>query len=277
MGAECTQQFGQVPQQVFHEDNSIIHVGGDYEGDPSRRPLTYDEVQALFDAADARVGLIRSRGGRKGAMTALRDAAMLKFCYAYGLRRSEVVHSDVVDLRRNSKMDEFGRFGALSVRYGKASRGRRTQAAHCVNGSGDELDRRCSRSLSHRGAPTVSRGQQPGVVVDRAGAPESARACSMWRSRPYAMSPASIRLWICTRCVIPLSPIWWSLTIRSDLSRSKSGIRSPRRLRSTSGVSNEYRNRLISQSMQSRYGHHFDRGGRDEADGLRVASAHEDG
>ena len=26
------------------------------------------------------------------------------------------------------------------------------------------------------------------------------------------------------------------------------------------GVSNEYRNRLISQSMQSRYGHHFTRG-----------------
>jgi len=119
--AECAQQFDQTPQQVFHEDNSILHVG-EYEGDPSRRPLTYDEVQALFDAADARVGTIRARG-RKGATAALRDAAMLKFVYAFGLRRNEAAHADVVDLRRNAKMPELGRFGAFSVRYGKASRG----------------------------------------------------------------------------------------------------------------------------------------------------------
>lgn len=119
--ADCAQQFGQTPQQVFHDDNSILHVG-EYEGDPSRRPLTYDEVHALFDAADGRVETIRSRG-RKGAMTALRDAAMLKFIYAYGLRRNEAAHADVVDLRRNSKMGDFGRFGSFTVRHGKASRG----------------------------------------------------------------------------------------------------------------------------------------------------------
>lgn len=118
---ECTQQFGQMPRQVFHEDNSIVHVG-EYEGDPSRRPLTYDEVQALFDAADARVETIRARG-RKGVTTALRDAAMLKFVYAYGLRRNEAAQADVVDLRRNSKMSEFGRFGSFTVRHGKATRG----------------------------------------------------------------------------------------------------------------------------------------------------------
>ncbi len=44
-----------------------------------RRPLTHDEVQALF------------------------DAAMLGFCYAYGLRRSELCGIDLVDLRSNAK------------------------------------------------------------------------------------------------------------------------------------------------------------------------------
>ena len=73
--------------QIFHEWNSVAHVA-EYEGRRARRPLTYDEVQALFDAADARVEQIRARG-RKGALAALRDAAMLKTVYAYGLRRRE--------------------------------------------------------------------------------------------------------------------------------------------------------------------------------------------
>jgi len=35
--AECLERFGQVPQQVFHEDNRAAHVV-DYEGRPGRRP-----------------------------------------------------------------------------------------------------------------------------------------------------------------------------------------------------------------------------------------------
>ena len=88
-GTECQERFGRAPEQVFHEENSIVHVT-DYEGDPSRRPLTYDEVQALFDAADGQAARISARR-RKGAITAIRDAALLKFVYAYGLRRSEAV------------------------------------------------------------------------------------------------------------------------------------------------------------------------------------------
>ena len=99
----------------------MAHVG-EYEAQPGRRPLTYDEVQALFDAADARAEEIRARG-RKGALTALRDAALLKTVYAYGLRRREACGLDLADFRRNPKAAQFGRFGGLFVRYGKASRG----------------------------------------------------------------------------------------------------------------------------------------------------------
>ena len=117
----CGERFGRRPVQVFHEWNSVAHVS-EYEGAPARRPLTYDEVQALFDAADGRVDEIRARG-RKGALAALRDAAVLKTVYAYGLRRREASGLDLADLRHNPKAPQYGRHGGLFVRWGKASRG----------------------------------------------------------------------------------------------------------------------------------------------------------
>ena len=86
---------------IFHEGNSVLH-SVEYEGDPRRRPLTYDEVQELFDAADARPQRIHGKG-RKGTLTALRDTAALKTIYAYGTRRTESSKVDLVDLRRHRK------------------------------------------------------------------------------------------------------------------------------------------------------------------------------
>ena len=119
--AKCLEMFGSAPRQILHEWNTIGHTT-EYEGDPGRRPLTYDEVQALFDAADARVAEIRSRR-RKGELTAMRDSAVLKTVYAYGLRRQETVGLDVADWRRNPKVPAYGRFGAAFVRWGKSSNG----------------------------------------------------------------------------------------------------------------------------------------------------------
>jgi integrase/recombinase XerC len=117
----CLERFGEAPQKVFHEGNSVQHTV-EYEGDPRRRPLTYDEVQALFDAADARARRIRGQG-RKGALCALRDAAVLKTVYAFGIRRTEASRLDVVDLRHNRKVPRFGDVGCVMVRFGKAQRG----------------------------------------------------------------------------------------------------------------------------------------------------------
>ena len=119
--AKCLELFGCAPQQILHEWNTISHVT-EYEGDPARRPLTYDEVQALFDAADGRVEEIQSRH-RKGALTAMRDSAMLKTVYAFGLRRQETAGLDVADWRRNPKVAAYGRFGGVFVRWGKSSNG----------------------------------------------------------------------------------------------------------------------------------------------------------
>jgi len=117
----CVERFGQAPEQILHEWNSVTHVT-EFEGQPGRRPLTYEEVQALFDAADGLVEDKRARG-RKGALTAMRDSALLKGFYAYGVRRQEMVGLDLADLRRNPKMPQYGRLGALFVRYGKSSNG----------------------------------------------------------------------------------------------------------------------------------------------------------
>jgi integrase len=119
--ATCVERFGQAPVQILHEANTIEHVN-EYEGQPGRRPLTYDEVQALFDAADARVEEIRARH-RKGVVAAMRDAAMLKSAYAYGLRRREVCGLDLADLRHNPKVPSYRRCGGLFVRWGKSSNG----------------------------------------------------------------------------------------------------------------------------------------------------------
>ena len=118
---QCMERFGTHPVQVCHEWNTLPHLQ-DYESKPGRRPLTRAELQALFDHADAQVSRLLEEH-RKGALPAFRDATLLKVTYAWGLRASEAVGLDVTDFYRNAKAPQFGEFGVLEVRHGKASRG----------------------------------------------------------------------------------------------------------------------------------------------------------
>jgi len=118
---QCMELFGTHPVQVCHEWNTAIHVA-DHEARPAVRPLTRDEVQALFDHADDHVDFARS-SKRKGWLTLFRDATLFKVIYAYGLRRREVAMLDLHDFTRNPKALEFARFGVCNVRWGKSSRG----------------------------------------------------------------------------------------------------------------------------------------------------------
>lgn len=117
----CDRQFGEVPAQVCLPWNTLAHRY-EYEGDPARRPLSYDEVQILFDTADGRVEKL-VQGGKKGALAALRDAQLLKTVYAFGLRRREAVMLDLTDLRHNPSVPKWGPYGALHVRWAKGVRG----------------------------------------------------------------------------------------------------------------------------------------------------------
>ncbi|MDT0119054.1 MULTISPECIES: tyrosine-type recombinase/integrase [Kocuria] len=119
--AECEERFGGHPSQIYHEENTAQHLQG-YEGRPGRRPLSRDELQKLFDQADAEVAA-RLDAGRKGAVIAYRDATLLKVVYGWGLRANEAAHLDVTDFYRNPHAAQFGDYGVLQVRFGKASRG----------------------------------------------------------------------------------------------------------------------------------------------------------
>lgn len=117
----CASCFARTPVQLLDEYNAIVHVA-EYESDPGRRALTRDELQSLFDACDRRVAGRRALR-RKGSLAALRDGAMFKVCYGWGLRRTELVGLDVCDLLANPQQPRFGGYGIIRVRHGKGSRG----------------------------------------------------------------------------------------------------------------------------------------------------------
>ena len=117
----CGGCFRQAPVQLLDEYNAIAHVN-EHESDPRRRALTRDELQALFDEGDRRVAGRRALR-RKGSLAALRDGAMFKVCYGWGLRRTELVGLDVCDLLANPQQPRFGTCGILRVRHGKGSQG----------------------------------------------------------------------------------------------------------------------------------------------------------
>ncbi|MGB3439480.1 MAG: tyrosine-type recombinase/integrase [Actinophytocola sp.] len=117
----CEQRFGTHPIQIIYDINSAAHVA-DSEADAAKRAFTREELQTLFDHVDDQVARKRALG-KKGWLSAFRDATLLKTAYAYGLRRNETRMLDAVDFGRNPRGPEFGDFGVCYVRYGKAQRG----------------------------------------------------------------------------------------------------------------------------------------------------------
>lgn len=118
---KCVELFGERPRQICHEGNTARHLQ-DYEGGSRRRPLTPDELQLLFDFADAQVEECVT-SGRKGAAVAFRNSTLLKVAYAWGLRANEAVSLELTDFFYNPDAPELGRYGTLHVRNGKGSRG----------------------------------------------------------------------------------------------------------------------------------------------------------
>jgi site-specific recombinase XerD len=119
--AICECEFGCPLGQLFDERNLVAHLD-EFEGDPRRRPLTVAELEAFFGACEARIEAA-ARRGRKGTLQAWRDQALFKVKFGWGLRRTETSMLDVCDFRAAAALPEFGAFGALHVRYGKAKRG----------------------------------------------------------------------------------------------------------------------------------------------------------
>lgn len=248
----CLERFGEAPQEGFHEGNSVLHTM-EYEADPRRRPRDCDEVQALFDAADARPVRIRGQGW-KGALTALRNAAVLKTIYAYGTRRTESSRVDLVDLRRNRKAPQFGAYGSMVVRFGKSSKGappkRRTVlTVPEMDWAVDVLDEWITEIRPH-----FSPGRHPALwVTERVGRLSSR---SIDEAFAAARQDAGLDEDLDLRC------------LRHSYITHLTGFGHPARFVQEQvghshaattaiymGVSNEYRNQLLEASMKDRLGH----------------------
>jgi len=138
---------------VCFEWNTASH-SQDNEQDPTKRAFTHEELQAFFDRADAEVDRIRALG-RKGWLPALRDATLFKIAYAFGLRRNEVRHLRTYDFERNPHAREFGRHGAVEIRYGKAHKGSAPKRSTVLTSL--RLVGRGARPLGRRGLATLHR------------------------------------------------------------------------------------------------------------------------
>jgi site-specific recombinase XerD len=249
--AVCQQRFGQAPRQVLDEWNTVAHRG-DYEGGPGRRPLSYDEVQDLFDAADGRVEQIRTRQ-RKGALAAHRDAILLKTVYAFGLRRREAWGLDLTDLRHNPRAEQFGRVGALFVRWGKGSRGgppkRRTvltvpEMDWIVPVLGQWLDEL---------RPQFGVGEHPALWVTercgrlgRRGINEAFEQARRDAGLPDELDLHSLRHSYVTHLIEFGYPERFVQDQCGHVTASTTAI--------YSGVSDEFRNRLLSRALRQRHG-----------------------
>jgi site-specific recombinase XerD len=208
-------------------------------------------VQALFDAADGRVEEIRARH-RKGALAAQRDAAILKSVYAYGLRRQEAAMLDLADLRHNPKAPAFGRFGGLFVRYGKASRGgapkRRTVlTVPDFDWVVDVLDQYIEQVR-----PLFSPGQHPALwVTERRGRISLRRLDEAFEVvRVAAGLPEELDLH-CLRHSYVTHLIEFDYPER--FVQEQVGHQYASTTAIYSGVSDEYRNRLVQRALRARH------------------------
>jgi integrase len=185
---------------VFFEWNTATHVQ-DNEQSPAKRAFTKHELQDFFDHADDRVALVAA-SARKGWLPAYRDARMFKVAYSYGLRFNELRHLQTVDFSRNAHAGEFGRFGVVQVRSGKAKKGsppKRRGVLTVFTWTAEVI----TDWLAH-GRACMSDGRdlfpsERGALV--------AENTLLRRFRRYCRILSCQTDWICIRCAAPMAPI----------------------------------------------------------------------
>ena len=109
---------------------------------------------------------------RKGALAAYRDATLFKVMYGWGLRRTETSKLDLADWGRNPAAPEFGRYGMLNVRYGKAKKGQPPRRRNVASVMGWAVEAVADYVENIR--PRFGCDGSSGVVGDRAGRPGQA-------------------------------------------------------------------------------------------------------
>ena len=120
--AICEREFGVRPVQILFEENSIAHLT-EFEGQPSVRPLTREELVVFFDFCDARVRELRRLRAQGIAGRRCATRCCLRRSTRGGFAGRRPLDWMCATSPVNPGLPEFGRYGLLGVRYGKASRG----------------------------------------------------------------------------------------------------------------------------------------------------------
>jgi integrase/recombinase XerD len=120
-GEFCERTFGDIPSQICFEWNTPRHTTDDAVP-AQRRAFTKAELQRIFDYIDDLVDR-EYAAGTKRWMPLFRDSVAFKVCYAYGLRRREMTMLDLEDFGPNPHVSDYGRFGAVQVRWAKGTSG----------------------------------------------------------------------------------------------------------------------------------------------------------
>jgi site-specific recombinase XerD len=113
--------FGALPSQIVFEWNSPRHTTDDAVT-PGRRAFTREELQRFFDCADDFVDTEYSARSKRW-LPALRDSVAFKVAYAFGLRRRELAMLETIDFGPNPRVERFGMFGTVQVRWAKGTAG----------------------------------------------------------------------------------------------------------------------------------------------------------
>jgi site-specific recombinase XerD len=120
-GELCERTFGDIPTQICFEWNTPRHTTDDAVP-ARRRAFTVQELQRLFDHQDDLVDREYAAGSKRW-LPLLRDSIAFKVCYAYGLRRRELTMLELEDFGPNPHVTDYGRFGAVQVRWAKGTAG----------------------------------------------------------------------------------------------------------------------------------------------------------
>jgi integrase/recombinase XerC len=186
--AECQERFGTHPVQICHEWNTITHLS-EYEGRPGNRPFSREELQRLFDFADAQVEKAL-RCKRKGVLAAYRDATLFKVIYGWGLRRREAAMLDLTDFHPNPAAPQFGRTGCS--RYATPRQGATSHRGGAPSPpSWTGRSRRSTTTCATFARCSASR------IIRRCGLPSGAGGSGLARST--TAFTATARSWGCRR------------------------------------------------------------------------------
>ncbi|MFC8829648.1 tyrosine-type recombinase/integrase [Streptomyces sp. NPDC057137] len=112
--------------------------------------------------------------------------------YGWGLRRTETSKLDVVDFGRNPQARQFGRYGTLYVRYGKAKKGqppRRRNVLSAMDWAVEAVADYVENVRPHFGFPTTLLCGSPNVVAVCGPARSTTDALKL----PKALVPHSLR------------------------------------------------------------------------------------